>query len=62
MIMELLEVSETIQRYIRGELKDINVAEIQRSAQQQGMLTMKQDGLLKVLRGETTLEEINRVL
>ncbi len=62
MIMELLEVTEEVQRYIRGELKDISVSEIQRTVQQQGMLTMKQDGLLKVLRGETTLEEINRVL
>ncbi|MEO5690852.1 MAG: GspE/PulE family protein [Candidatus Saccharimonadales bacterium] len=62
MIMELLEVTEEVQRYIRGELKDINVADIQKTAQQQGMITMKQDGLLKVLHGETTLEEINRVL
>ena len=33
----------------------------EKTAQKQGMATMLQDGLLKVLRGETTLEEINRV-
>jgi type II secretory ATPase GspE/PulE/Tfp pilus assembly ATPase PilB-like protein len=62
MIMEQLVVSEAIQKYIRGEVKDINVADIQATAQSEGMLTMVQDGLLRVLRGETTLEEINRVL
>lgn len=62
MIMEQLVVSEEIQRYIRGEIKDINVLDIEKAARQQGMTTMLQDGLLKALRGETTLEEINRVL
>ena len=62
MIMEQVVVSEEIQRYIRGEIKDINVLDIEKAARQQGMTTMLQDGLLKALRGETTLEEINRVL
>jgi type II secretory ATPase GspE/PulE/Tfp pilus assembly ATPase PilB-like protein len=62
MITEQLVVTETIQKYIRGEMKDINVAQIEESAQSEGMLTMKQDGILRALRGETTLEEINRVL
>jgi type II secretory ATPase GspE/PulE/Tfp pilus assembly ATPase PilB-like protein len=62
MIMEQLIVSEAIQKYIRGEVKDINVADIQATAQSEGMLTMMQDGLIRVLQGETTLEEINRVL
>ena len=62
MIMEQLRVSEAIQRFIRGEVKDINVAEIQQVAQSEGMITMMQDGILKALRGETSLEELNRVL
>lgn len=62
MIMEQLMVSESIQRLIRGEMKDINVAEIQKAAIADGMPTMLHDGILKVLRGETTIEEINRVL
>lgn len=61
-VMEQLIVNEEIQRFIRGEIKDVNVAEIERAARSQGMLTMMQDALMKVLRGETTLEEVNRVL
>ena len=33
---------------------------ILRTAQNQGMLTMAQEGMIKVLRGETTVEEITR--
>lgn len=62
MIMEQLLVTESIQKMIRGEMKDINVAEIERAAIHDGMTTMLHDGLLKVLRGETTIEEINRVI
>lgn len=62
MIMEQMVVSEHIQKLIRGEMKDINVAEIERAAISDGMTTMLHDGLLKALRGETTIEEINRVI
>lgn len=62
MIMEQLIVTEEIQKFIRGEIHDVNVGEIEKAAQAQGMLTILQDGLLKVLAGETTLEEINRVI
>lgn len=62
MIMEQLRVSDSIQQLIRGEMKDINVAQIERAAIHDGMTTMLHDGLLKVLRGETTVEEVNRVI
>ena len=62
MIMEQLMVTEGIQKMLRGEMKDINVAEIERTAIHDGMTTMLHDGLLKALRGETTIEEINRVI
>ena len=62
MIMEQLMVTEGIQKMLRGEMKDINVAEIERTAIQDGMTTMLHDGLLKALRGETTIEEVNRVI
>lgn len=61
-VMELMIVDEEIQRYIRGEIKDLNVQEIENSAKRAGMLTMLQDGVLKALRGETTIEEVYRVL
>lgn len=62
MIFEQLLVDDEVQRFIRGDIHDINVKQIEETAKRQGMATMLQDGLLKVLRGETTLEEINRVL
>lgn len=62
MIFEQMLIDEEVQRFIRGDVQDINVQEIEDTARKQGMVTMLQDGLLKVLRGETTLEEINRVL
>ena len=62
MIMEQLMVTEGIQKMLRGEMKDVNVAEIERTAIHDGMTTMLHDGLLKALRGETTIEEINRVI
>lgn len=62
MIMEQLLVTEEIQKFIRGEIHDVNVKEIEKTAAAKGMLTIQQDGVLKALRGETTLEEINRVI
>lgn len=62
MIMEQLMVSNSIQKLIRGEMKDIDVAEIEKAAIDDGMPTMLHDGLLKALRGETTIEEVNRVI
>ena len=62
MIFEQMLIDDEVQRFIRGDLHDINVAQIEATAKKQGMTTMLQDGLLKVLHGETTLEEINRVL
>lgn len=62
MIYELMLIDEYIQKFIHGESLDIDVAEIERAAQKEGMLTMMQDGILKALRGETTIEELNRVL
>ena len=62
MIMEQLLVDDEIQKFIRGDLADVSVKDIETVARGQGMLTMKQDGILRVLAGETTLEEINRVL
>jgi type II secretory ATPase GspE/PulE/Tfp pilus assembly ATPase PilB-like protein len=62
MIMEQLLVTPSVQKLIRGELNDISVPDIESAAIADGMVTMLHDGILKVLRGETTLEEINRVI
>jgi len=62
LLMEQMLVSNEIQKYLRGDISDVNADAIEATAKQQGMVTMLQDGVLKALRGETTIEEVNRVL
>ena len=61
-IMEQLVVNDDIQAVIRGDVADINTKAIEETARKNGMLTLEQKGVLAVLRGETTLEEISRVI
>ncbi len=61
-IMEQLVVSDDIQAFIRGDVDDTNTKIIEETAKKNGMLTLEQKGVLAVLRGETTLEEISRVI
>lgn len=57
-IFEVLSVSEKIAHLI---LEKPDSGSIEKEAVVEGMITMKQDGYLKVLRGETTIEEVLRV-
>ncbi len=57
-LYEVMDVTTQIQKLIVARSTS---SEIQRMAQQQGMVTMRQDGYLKVLEGITTIEEVNRV-
>jgi len=57
-LYEVMDVNEEIQKLI---VSHATSAEIQRKAQEQGMVTMRQDGYLKVLQGITSIEEVNRV-
>lgn len=61
-IMEQLIVSDDIQAFIRGDVADINTDAIEKAARKNGMLTLEQKGVLAALRGETTLEEVSRVI
>lgn len=61
-IMEQLVVNEAIQKFLRGEVKDVNAEEIEKTARENGMVTLLERGVLAALRGETTIEEINRVI
>lgn len=54
-IFELLEVTEEIQEHI---LNQGTTDEIHDTAVEQGMLTMRQDGWLKICMGVTTFEEV----
>jgi len=53
-----MDVNSDIQKLI---VNHATSSEIQKLAVSQGMITMRQDGYLKVLQGITTIEEVNRV-
>lgn len=57
-IFEVLQTNETI---VKAVLAGTTVGEIKKLAMQNKMITLKQDGILKVLAGITTLEEVIRV-
>jgi len=57
-VYEVFEVSEAIQGLI---MKQATSSEIEKVARAEGMVTMRQDGFLKALAGQTTLNEVNRV-
>lgn len=57
-IYEVLEMSPELQKLIVG---DTPSEAIQAQATAEGMITMQTDGLIKALRGITTLEEVMRV-
>lgn len=57
-LYETIVVDEDIQKMI---ISHSTANEIMRLAKTKGTVTMRQDGILKVLSGITTLEEVNRV-
>lgn len=61
-IMEQMVVGEEIQKFLRGDVADIHTEIIEKSARANGMVTLLERGVLAALRGETTLEEVNRVI
>lgn len=61
-IMEQMVVTDEIQKFLRGDIKDVNADAIADAARAGGMVTLLERGVLAALRGETTLDEINRVI
>ncbi len=61
-IMEQLVVSDEIQAFIRGDVADVNTDAIKSTARKAGMLTLEQKGVIAALRGDTSLEEVSRVI
>lgn len=57
-IFEVLVVTEKVSKHI---LEHTSMAQVEKTAVEEGMVTMKQDGYLKVIEGITTLEEVLRV-
>ncbi len=57
-IFEALAMTDELERIILGDLSE---EKLRAEAERQGMLTMYQDGIIKVLRGVTSLEELLQV-
>ena len=57
-IYEVFSVKDEIESLV---INHATSSQIQRAAQEQGMLTMRQDGYLKALSGVTSADEVNRV-
>ncbi|MFP4657940.1 MAG: ATPase, T2SS/T4P/T4SS family [Desulfonatronovibrionaceae bacterium] len=55
---ELLVNNDNIKEYIK---ENTTTEKIKKAAREEGMYTLKQDGIIKVLSGHTTLEEVRRV-
>ncbi len=58
-LAEVMNMSEEIDRMI---IEQATIVNIERQACEQGMRTLRQDGLLKAVSGQTTLEEVLRVV
>ncbi len=54
-IFEMMEMTDEFEKIILGELSE---AALRQEAKRQGMITMFQDGVLKVLKGVVSLEEL----
>ncbi len=61
-IMEQLVVNEEIQKFLRGDVAEVHAEIIEKVARENGMVTLLEHGILAALNGETTIEEINRVI
>jgi len=58
-IAEVVEVSDKIREIIADEKQVLNIDVIRKN---QDFISVKQDGVLKVLQGTTVLEEVLRVI
>jgi len=58
-VYEIFEIDDEMERLI---MKSPSISEIQELATKKGMVTLLQDGLIKVLNGDTTIEEVMRVI
>lgn len=56
-IFELFTITPNIEKIILGNTSSSRIMEV---AKENGMITMKEDGILKALNGETSLEEVRR--
>lgn len=61
-IREQLLMTPGVQKILRLPPNEITTEILEKKAVEEGMLTMLQDGVLKIIKGETTIEEVYRVV
>ena len=61
-LREQFLMSGEILKLLQGGNRSATTEQIEQAASKSGMMTMMQDGMLKVIAGETSLEEISRVI
>ena len=61
-VMEMMVVNDNIAAFLRGERGVISTEAIEAQACKDGLLTLLQQGVISALRGDTTIEEVNRVI
>ena len=61
-VMEMMVVNDNIAAFLRGERGMISTEAIETQAREDGLLTLMQQGVISALRGDTTIEEVNRVI
>ena len=61
-VMEQMIVSEKIQAFLRGDKGEFAAEIIEEEACRDGMLTLLQQGVILALAGDTTIDEVNRVI
>jgi type IV pilus assembly protein PilB len=57
----LFEVLPIVGKFQEAVLKRLTAKDLEKIAYEEGMISLKQDGFLKILRGETSVEEVLRV-
>lgn len=61
-IRELLTMSPEMRQLLTRPAHELSTEVIEETAVRNGMLTMQQDGVIRALRGDTTYDEISRVV
>lgn len=57
-IFEVLPINDEMEKFI---LENPSIAALRKKAAEEGMVSLYQDGLIKVLEGHTTLEEVRKI-
>ncbi|MDQ3065180.1 MAG: hypothetical protein M3Q36_02820, partial [bacterium] len=61
-IREFMLMSSELQTILRKPAREVSTDELEQAAVRGGMITLQQAGILKAIAGETTIEEVYRVV